>query len=249
MNVLFPGLSSDEIAVKVMQRAAILRKVAMNDGEDRERDYRAFRDQYRQRPEIAAMLNNPAFTGLGVDITEQLDSIVRPQFLYAPGAEFLASQAALRTAAYDIIPENIKTERWSKHVCDCVLHAAYDKNNHAASIQTFDLQPCASHAGLTMEKNHDAVHGEMSRYGAVYRTLLGIDTPELNLGLSIAADASPNAALKFKDGVDWSPSWSGTGKDRVLHVEIVGAVLPDARKNALRTNMNALYGAGKVVIA
>lgn len=240
-----PGLSDEAIQVRVAQRAAVLRAVAIEEGRDREQQFNLFYADYAAIPDVKATLANATLSSLGIDVTEQVKAIARARFTYTESPEYAVRKGQLRLAADAIIPLTLNTNRWSKNgCCDCEIHHLYVLADPSQS-QTFDCKPCAAHEGLTTEEVHDEFHRESLLRGNMYRMLQGLDDNRLDLGV---AELDANGGTVFKKGIEFVSTFVGIGKDRTMECRLTGVEFDLATKAVLAGAADATLGAGMVTV-
>lgn len=149
---------------------------------------------------------------------------------------------------------NIQHQNWTPDTCECTLEEEYDKDNiNAVMTCSRVIKKCVAHQDILDSELYGVLYanpdGENKRKNQLHRILLGYESVK-GLGLEetkINPDGS-NAGLGFKNGIEYSWSFEGTGKDRVLKAEIKGASLNAAQKNAIKALANTKFGIGKVEI-
>jgi hypothetical protein len=244
MHVLLPGLTNDEIAVKVAQRRAILDDAVRVEREDKKRDFETFLAAYRLRPRVAALVDAANVAGYRAATIEAIGDNIRREWLYVQSAEVATKIQTTKDTGYAIIPITLQTELHQETTCVCSLHAVYEKANPTYK-QTFQVTQCPDHAGLTVAETHDAVHGERARVRRVERILLADEAPELVLALFVV-DASGEHV--FRPGVTYVYSFSGVGLTRLLTIEAQGGVLTVLQKTNLQTHCDTVFGLAKVLV-
>src|SRR3990172_7992893 len=106
-------LPNSEIIVKVAERRRLLALNAMLLQAERKMQFDVFLDEF--------MLTNNLSPSLREYIKEPMEDL----FNYMPSVDMLAANEVRRQQAYAILPENIKTERWTPDPCGCKLNALY----------------------------------------------------------------------------------------------------------------------------
>jgi hypothetical protein len=247
MDVLLPGLSSEEILTRGACRAALKARIAADEQADRQRQLHTFQRVFAARPDASRVLTDAGWTSLGVDASQHLANFIGSDFQYVPSAEHLARVAEFNSACDQLIPANLNTTRWSKNgCCECVMHYVYELDG-LGRRQTFHVKRCSAHAALgDIAAVHDAIDDEVRRRGAVYRLALGLDPSHpLNLGITTA---NAGGGVVEKPDVEIRLSFSGTGTNRPLSVELVGAGVPPSAKIQLRAACNTRFGNGVVTV-
>lgn len=144
-----------------------------------------------------------------------------------------------------------RTQVWHPDTCGCVIDELCEGSTIVGPGRV--LKKCPPHAAIADEDLYGVLYanpdGENRRKNRLLRMLLGHDNPELNLGLSeLRPAAGGRQALALREGVEFSWSFSGEGRDRVLHVSVPGAGLSAAKKSALQGACDIRFGAGKVQV-
>ncbi len=136
---------------------------------------------------------------------------------------------------------------WKPDTCECEVEEIYNGNQIVGGGQV--LSKCSAHQSVADEDLYGVLYsnpdGENKRKNQLIRGLLGYEGFSLNLHQN-KAQADGQTIVDFKDGVSCSWSFTGTGKDRVLQVSVVGATLTTNQKNALKNFANTKFGVGKV---
>ena len=145
---------------------------------------------------------------------------------------------------------------WKPDTCECMVEEIYDGSNIVGGGQV--LHKCEAHRDVPDDELYGVLYstdltqpptGENARKNMVLRILLGHEEIK-GLGLE-ETKTNPDgseAGLGLKAGVEYGWSFSGTGKDRVLRVEVKGATLTKAKKDSIRALCGRKFGVGKVEI-
>jgi len=145
----------------------------------------------------------------------------------------------------------IKITTCAPDTCGCKYSYSWDTDqNEDVRVHTLHqvIRKCPAHATLTDQEIWDEVHnGENRRKNLIRKAIVkNADNRLQHLvrWLGEGVDQYPDLA----DGVSYQWSWSGTGKNRVLNVSLVGANLTNLQKLLLQSMADSQFGAGKVVI-
>lgn len=156
---------------------------------------------------------------------------------------------------------------WKPDTCECHVEEIYDGSVIVGMGRV--LRKCEAHRDVPDEELYGVLYanpdGENKRKNIVLRVLLGYEEIR-GLGLE-EMKYNPDgteAGLGLKVGIEYRWSFSGTGKDRILQVEVRGGenkhknailrmllgheALTGAKKDSIRTLCNKKFGAGKVEI-
>lgn len=158
MDIVLPGLSDDEILVRVAQCAAANLAAAKVEVADWHQQFSVFVDEFMQRPVVAAALANgppPA------EVREQIGRLLADQFTHVLSLQAAAVIQAHRETAARAVPPGIEVQRWSPDTCDCKLYRLLDvTNRNNVRTQTFSVRKGAEHRRLPIADLHNAVERE-----------------------------------------------------------------------------------------
>jgi hypothetical protein len=140
---------------------------------------------------------------------------------------------------------------WKPDTCDCIVEEIYQGTEIIGGGQV--LRKCEDHSTISDAELYGVLYanpdGENKRKNQMLRILLGLEDVK-GLGLEDVrknADGS-DAGLGLKQGVEYRWSFEGTGKNRVLKVEVKGANLLKLQKDAIKDLCDKKFGVGKVEI-
>lgn len=141
---------------------------------------------------------------------------------------------------------------WGPDTCGCKVVEIYEREPYRV-VSTRVERKCQDHSDVpdddlygVLFANHD---GENKRKNQVEAILLGQrELKNLNLHEQKFDKNGSPAGIGWKKGLKYKWSFSGVGKDRVLHVEVDGASIPENDKKALKDNFDNKFGTNKVVI-
>lgn len=237
--------SNEMIKAKWKLRANLLRKAEEQKLIERENALNVAVEQYKtQHPTIAALEVQGEF----------IKDSVRETFQYTPSQEALDRIKAIEDRAYQILPKDIQTEMWAPDTCGCKLHRICKYVGEEYVCQTFETKLCEAHEGLATEEIHDVVKVENTSKNLVEGELLKDTTltdeiPDEGFGITPEAlSAGKTRPRKWKNGIKYDWSFSGTGKNRVLNVSINGATLSKSKKDEVKLFVDTKFGQGKVNI-
>jgi hypothetical protein len=137
---------------------------------------------------------------------------------------------------------------WKPDTCGCEIEEVYNGTEITGGGAV--LHKCTAHTAVADNELYGVLYanpdGENKRKNEIYRILIGEGGVE-GLGLEeTVTDERGQQSRRLKPGVEYSWSYQNTGKNRVLRVEIRGATLTTAQKNAIRNAAVSRFGAGKV---
>lgn len=180
---------------------------------------------------------------------EYVARILGKKFVYQPSPEFQAELDTLKQEKCAILPDGISSMVWRPDSCGCEIHEIHNTNDKQkvgeAIVQPFIVNECEAHSGFDMEETYDIIKNEMLIKRDVMVELqndgaLGEDTPDEESGVDPGLlGAGKKRPRRFKKGVEFSYTFTGTGKNRVLNVEIKGAVLTKTQKDILRSKFSS----------
>lgn len=233
-----------QILAKVAKRSALLRKAAEEEIWEKNKEFNVYLREQLEANGLNAneILNTPQARDVFVNTLAK-------SFVYVPTQEAVDRIQGIRDEAYALLPQTIQSEKWKPDTCGCELNAIYTKVNGEADMegrQTFHSVICPDHQELTLEETHDVVHEENKRKNLVYKHLVEEYEGVLS-ERKVKEDGTPGA-LDFKDSVKYEWSWQGSGKNRVLNVNISGANLSKAQKDSVKAFGDNNFGNGKVII-
>lgn len=140
---------------------------------------------------------------------------------------------------------------WKPDTCECEVEEIYSGTDIVGGGQV--LKKCPIHASVSDNELYGVLYsnpdGENKRKNRMLRILLGHEEIK-NLGLEEAKknpDGS-NAGLGLKEGIQYKWSFTGTGKDRILQVDIAGGNLSQAQKSMIKGVCDLKFGVNKVDI-
>lgn len=227
MNKLLP-YSDIEILARIAQRRAMNHKIQQEEINDR----RLALDQYVAEQLDAANIDK---TLLSDTLSrEVIFNTLSSQFQYTKTPENIAKLANMKAQANAILPDDIKCERWSTGDCNCTVQRIYHKDTPENS-QTFHKVNGACHADLNINDLHDTINEETHRRGNMHRHL-----HEAYVG--IISEIGPDGAIRNKNGVDIKFTWEGNNKERILVIDVTGAVLTTKDKGDIIASANRLFG-------
>lgn len=193
--------------------------------------------------------NFPAIAALEAQ-GEFIKDMVSENFIYTPSSEALARIKAFEDQAFSLLPKDIQVEMWGPDTCECKLKRICKTINGEYVCQTFSSEFCRAHEGLTLEEVHDAVEVENTSKNLVEGELNKIESiseeivnPNADPELLGAGKSRPR---KLKEGIKYNWSFTGSGKNRVLHVDVGGAELTKQTKDSIKLFTKEKFGEGKV---
>lgn len=136
----------------------------------------------------------------------------------------------------------LSTQRWRPDTCGCVILQEFDKDDlpAGAHLKAFESK-CQAHATLTDVEAYDAIHGTIAKPGENLRKNLAykelLEIPEL---VEEKVNDAGDVVKTLKQSVVYDWSFTGTGKERVLNVDVKGA--PKNVVDSLKTGNVAALG-------
>ena len=125
----------------------------------------------------------------------------------------------------------MSTQTWHPDTCECVI----EENVVDGEVSAGDvLSKCSAHTDVA---DND-----------LYGVLIGNTDGENKRKNLIYAHLVNEMGITFGDGNEYSWSFSGTGADRVLSVEVTGTALTTDQKSELQDYADTTFGSGKVEV-
>lgn len=139
---------------------------------------------------------------------------------------------------------------WKPDTCECVIEELYNGTEIIGGGQV--VKKCAAHSTVLDSELYGVLFanpdGENKMKNQIYRTLLGYDEIK-NLGLEkITKDKEGRDVIGLADGVEYNWSFEGTGKNRILNVEVKGKALTKGQKDSIKALGDQKFGAGKIKV-
>ena len=141
---------------------------------------------------------------------------------------------------------------WKPDTCECEVEEIYSGTTIIGGGKV--LKKCLAHTIVPDTDLYGVLYsnpdGENKRKNQIHRALLGYDGDigGLNLSEPKTNPDGSDGGLGLKTGIEYLWSFIGTGKDRVIRVELKGITLSPPQKTALRNFCNSKFGTGKVEI-
>ena len=138
----------------------------------------------------------------------------------------------------------IKTTRWGPDTCQCEIEYQWDDSLPVNQIITTPgnvVKRCSIHSGLASND-------------IVFSTLFE-ENPRKNGARQVLLDNAPTSVYdvidaggtrEFKNGINFSWTWSGTAPNRILTINISGINLTNQQRNTIQTKLNERFGINKV---
>lgn len=140
---------------------------------------------------------------------------------------------------------------WKPDTCECVIEEIYNGTEIIGGGQV--VKKCVAHDSVPDNELYGVLYsnpdGENKRKNMVHRALLAHDELK-SLGIEeqkTNPDGS-DAGMGFKKGIEYIWLFTGTGKNRVLNIEVRGANLSSGQKAAIKNHCDNKFGVGKVAI-
>ena len=140
---------------------------------------------------------------------------------------------------------------WKPDTCECEVEEIYNGTEIVNGGQV--LSKCIAHQSVSDTELYGVLYanpdGENKRKNQMLRVLLGYESVKgLGLEETKKNQDGSDAGLGLKEGIEYKWNFEGSGKDRVLQVEIKGANLTKAQKDAIKDLSDTRFGVGKVGI-
>ena len=138
---------------------------------------------------------------------------------------------------------------WKPDTCECLVEEIYNGTEIVGGGQV--IKKCVAHQTVPDNELYGVLYsnpdGENKRKNQMLRILLGYeDVKGLGLEEIKFNDDGSMGGLGLKRGIEYSWSFAGTGKDRVLKVEVKGANLSVPQKAAIKALCDTKFGMGRV---
>lgn len=136
---------------------------------------------------------------------------------------------------------------WKPDTCECCIEEVYNGTDIVGGGEV--VKKCAVHTDVPDEELYDVLLNKENRVkNGLHRVLLGHDEIK-TLGLhKMTRQKDGTDVAELKDGVEYKWQFEGTGKNRVLKAEIVGATLTKNQKDAIKALVEEKHGQGRVTI-
>lgn len=136
---------------------------------------------------------------------------------------------------------------WKPDTCECHIEEVYNGTEVVGGGQV--LNKCQAHTDVPDDELYDVLLNKENRVkNGLHRVLLGHDEIK-TLGLhKMTRQKDGTDVAELKDGVEYKWQFEGTGKNRVLKAEIVGATLTKNQKDAIKSLCDEKHGVGRVDI-
>lgn len=138
---------------------------------------------------------------------------------------------------------------WKPDTCDCLVEEIYEGTTIIGGGQV--LRKCPAHQDVSNSELYGILYSnpdsENKRKNIAHRILLGQESiKDLGLEEMKKNQDGSNAGLGLKPGIEYSWSFTGTGKNRVLRMEVKGANLPQNKKDEITFLCVSKFGNGKI---
>ena len=146
-----------------------------------------------------------------------------------------------------------KLQTWKPDTCNCKFEEEYDNEDSTVPMTcTKVIEKCQIHLSIADEDLYGVIYanadGENKRKNQMHRILLGYDEIK-DLGLEeVKVDENDRESVNFKKGIKYIWSFEGDGKDRVLVVDVKGAVIDAPQKKLIQSLCNKRFGKNKVKV-
>lgn len=139
---------------------------------------------------------------------------------------------------------------WRPDTCQCVIEEIYNGTEIVGGGKV--VKKCLSHSSVADESLYGVIYsnadGENKRKNKMLRILLGHEEVK-DIGLSeVKIKEDGSSSKQLKDGIEYKWSFSGEGAERVLNVEVVGAVIDPSKKSEILSSCEQKFGSAKVNI-
>jgi len=228
MNKLLP-YNEFEIMARIAERKSLNYKIQQEEVNDKRL---AFDQFVQEQMDINGIKKELLSNELSREV---IYNTLMFKFKYIQTPENITKLANMKKEANEVLPDFIKSEKWSTGDCGCTLHRIYHKD-FPEDMQTFNHKNGANcHPDLGMEDLHDIVNEETHRRGNVHRHL-----HENYDGIITETDS--NGQRKNKEGVDIKFTWQNKNKERILEVDVVGALLTSQQKTQIEDFSDLKFG-------
>lgn len=135
---------------------------------------------------------------------------------------------------------------WKPDTCDCKVEELYNGTQIIGMGQV--LNKCPAHQSIPDNELYAVIYtnpdSEQKRKNLFHGHLL--DNPKL---AKLVTKPDGQEVREFNSGISYEWSFSGTGKDRILNVNIKNNNLSANEKKALKDFADANFGNGKIEIS
>ena len=138
----------------------------------------------------------------------------------------------------------IKTQTWKSDTCECVIEQQFEEGLYEITLVNKVVSKCTVHLGITDVDIPTVAIENNKRKNRVFKFLFD----NLRTKLFEQVQQGEDLTWQLKSGIEYNWNFTGTDKDRVLSIVIVGINLTTAEKNLIRTWADTEFGVGKVTI-
>jgi hypothetical protein len=145
----------------------------------------------------------------------------------------------------------IHYQTWVPDTCRCKVEEKHDLDIKDSPMELSRvIRKCPAHVSVADNELYGVLYsnpdGENKRKNQILRVLLEHEDVK-GIGLATLRAASDGKIVpQLREGVEYAWSFTGEGKDRVLHVEIKGQEVQKAKKQEIKDYCDQKYGVGKV---
>lgn len=142
---------------------------------------------------------------------------------------------------------------WKPDTCECTVEELYEGTEIIGMGQV--VKKCAVHASVPDSELYDTILNGENRVKNIMEAEI-VNDPDF--GEEVDTDEVDETATaqrgtrvmrkqrRLKQGLRYDWSFTGTGKDRKLVVDVKGATLTKAKRDSLKAKASVLFGAAKV---
>jgi len=133
---------------------------------------------------------------------------------------------------------------WHSDSCDCIIEFddnVIEANGRNKVIQIHNKCPAHSTVDIFDDKDlYDVALGDNQRKNVLHGKIME-QFPSL-------VDDKGDKGKSLKEGINYKFNYTGTGKNRILEVELEGANLNAADKKKIKDTADTTFGNGKVSV-
>ena len=139
---------------------------------------------------------------------------------------------------------------WHPDTCNCIIEQTHDPVNPAYGVQFSKVvKKCLIHEAVPDNQLNDVIYANADSDQKRKNILESYILETAALGLSNTTLNPDGSTIRiWKSGVTYKWSFTGTGENRVLNVEITGINLSSSIKNAIQNWCDSTFGMAKVKI-
>ena len=142
----------------------------------------------------------------------------------------------------------MKVTTWSPDTCECTIDYEWDETlagEDRTHAYNRTRTTCQDHTGVTKSELLDTLNSENQRKNITKEWVLQ-NIPDVKR--TIVDQTTGDSTEDFKSGMEFEWSFTGKGKNRILHAGIKGKALSELEKTSIQDYGNSEFGTNKVMV-